>query len=452
VGLALALASVPGLAAQHKVARAKPLVLTHVSVIDGTGGDLNPDLTVVIDGDRISDIGPQARVRIPKGALIINASGKFLIPGLWDMHVHFGENGEEHFPALIANGVTSVRQMGGDGDRAIALRERVTAGSVFGPRIKATGLILESPRFVQIVQKITGESFAGKRIGVANAEDARSAVEANVKMGADFLKIRTCASREVYLAIAAEAKRAGLPLVGHLPDGISPIEASDAGQRSIEHGWVMLETIPEDRVKEIAARLIKNDTYITPTLIAGRGFRLTPDEEVLAIVDDKTGLRDTRRKYISQSMADNWRKQIEMKKFETKTDWQAVKKNNIQIFRTLHKAGVKMMAGTDLGAPLCYPGFGLHDEMELMVTEIGLTPGEALQSATRIPSEFMGLGAILGTIEKGKIADLVLLEANPLSNINNTRKISAVVVNGRLFNKTELQALLDRAAVERGRR
>jgi imidazolonepropionase-like amidohydrolase len=364
------------------------------------------------------------------------------------MHVHFGEAGEVLFPALIANGVTSVRQMGGDGEKALALRDTVKAGSVLGPRIKAAGLILESPRFIQILERVTGESVAGKRVGVANADDARRAVEANLKMSADFVKIRTAASRDAYLAIAAEAKRAGLPLVGHLPYGISPLEASDAGQRSIEHGWVMLDKIPEDKLKEIATRLIKNDTHVVPTLVADRGFRQTPDADVLAIVDDKAGLRDARRKYVPQSLADFWRKQIEMKKIETKTDWQAVKQNNLEIFRILHQAGVKMMTGTDLGAPLCYPGFGLHDEMELLVKEIGLTPREALLSATRIPAEFMGMGASLGTVEKGKIADLVLLEANPLSEITNTRKIAAVVIGGRLFNKADLQTLLEKMAVE----
>jgi len=319
-----------------------------------------------------------------------------------------------------------------------------------GPRIKTTGLILESPRFIQLVERITGDSFAGKRIGVANAEDAKRAIEANIKMGADFLKIRTSASRDAYFAIASEAKRVGLALVGHLPEGISAMEASNAGQRSIEHGWVLLTELPEDKVKETAVVLIKNDTYVVPTLVAGRGFRETPDDQVLAIVDDKSGAIDARRKYVPQSLADFWRKQIEMKKVESKLDWMAVRQNNLEIFRILHKAGVKMMAGTDLGAPLCYPGFALHDELEMMVSDIGLTPAEALQSATRLPAEFMGLGATLGAIEKGKLADLVLLDANPLVDIKNIRKIAAVIVGGRLLDKAELKSMMDKMAAEAG--
>jgi imidazolonepropionase-like amidohydrolase len=446
-------ARVSSLSGQNReAARAGAVAFTHVTVIDGKGAEAKTDFTVVIAGDRIIELGPSQRVRVPRDAQVINANGKFLIPGLWDMHVHLGEGGAALFPALLANGVTSVREMGGSGELALTLREKVKAGSLLGPRIKAAGLILESPRFIQMVERINGESLTGKRIGVANAADARSAIEANVKMGADFLKIRTCASRESYLAITAEAKRAGLPLAGHLPDGISPLEASDAGQRSLEHGWVLLDTIPADKLKEIAARLIKNDTHVTTTLTAGRGFRLTPDAEVLAIVDDRAGLRDARRKYIPQALANYWRKQIEMKKFETPLDWQTVAENNRHIFRTLHQAGVKIMAGTDLAAPLCYPGFGLHDELELLVSRIGLTPAEALQSATRIPATFMGMGASLGTVEKGKLADLVLLEANPLSDIMHTRKIAAVVIGGRLFSKAELQTLLEKTAVEGGQR
>jgi imidazolonepropionase-like amidohydrolase len=338
--------------------------------------------------------------------------------------------------------------MGGDGETTIALREKVKRGELLGPRIKTTGLILESPRFIQLLERITGESFTGRRIGVANAEDAKRAVDANVKMGADFLKIRTSASRDAYFAIASEARRVGLPLVGHLPEGISGIDASNAGQRSIEHGWVLLTKIPEDKLKETAALLIKNDTYVVPTLVAGRGFRETPDDQVLAIVDDKAGSLDIRRRYVPQSLADFWRKQIEMKKVESKLDWMAVKRNNLEIFRILHQAGVKIMAGTDLGAPLCYPGFALHDELELMVSDIGLSPTEALQSATRIPAEFMGLGASIGTIEKGRLADLLLLDANPLIDIKNTRKIAAVVIGGRMLSKAELQSMMDRMAAE----
>lgn len=454
IGLfSLALVMVSLLLAQNREsAPSRILVFTDVTVIDVTGGAAKSGLTVVISGDRIIEIGPPRQVRIPQGAQIINARGKFLIPGLWDMHVHVGTAGEALFPALIANGITSVREMGGQGEQTLALRDRVKAGSLLGPRIKATGLILESPRFIQIVERITGDSFTGKRIGVAGADEARRAVEANAQMGADFLKIRTCASRETYLAIAAEAKRAGLPLVGHLPDGISPIEASDAGQRSIEHGWVMLNKIPEDKLKEISARLLKNNTHIVPTLVAGRGYRETPDAEALAVIDDKAGLRDARRKYVPQSLVEFWRKQIDMKKVESPIDWLAVKENNLQIFRALHRAGVKMMAGTDLGTPLCFPGFGLHDELELMVSEIGLTPAEALQSATRIPAEFMGLGTSLGTVEKGKLADLVLLDADPLIDITNTRKIAAVVIGGRLFSKSQLQTLLDNMAAEASKR
>jgi imidazolonepropionase-like amidohydrolase len=309
--LTLALISSPSAHGQ-KSTLIKPLAITHVTVIDVTNAEVKPDCNVVIVGGRIAEIGPDKQVRLPQGAQTVNAKGRFLLPGLWDMHVHFGKAGEALFPSLLANGVTSVREMGGDGELALMLRERVKSGSLLGPRIKSAGLILESPQFIQLVERITGEAMAGKRIGVANADDAQRAIEAAVKMGADFLKIRTNASRASYLAIAAEAKRVGLPLVGHAPVGVSLLDASDAGQRSIEHGMLLSNNLSPDELKEIAARFVKNGTHVTPTLIAGRGFREMPDDEVLAIIDDKSGSRDARRKYVPQSLADFWRRQIEM--------------------------------------------------------------------------------------------------------------------------------------------
>lgn len=449
--LTLALIASP-FAHSQKSTLVKPLALTHVTVIDGVSAEPKPDYAVVIIDGRIAEIGPDKQVRIPKDAQVVNARGKFLIPGLWDMHAHFGEAGESLLPALLANGVTSVREMGGDGELALRLREQVKSGSLLGPRIKCAGQILESPRFIQLVERLSGESLAGKRVGIANAGDARRAIEAAAQSGADFLKIRTNASRASYLAIAAEARRVGLPLVGHAPVGVSLLDVADAGHRSIEHGMLLTNSLSPDELKEIAARFVKNGTHVTPTLIAGRGFREMPDDEVLAIIDDKAGTRDARRKYVPQSLADNWRRQIEMKKEETRMDWGAIRERNLNAFRALHQGGVKMMAGTDLGGPLVYPGFSLHEELELMVKKIGLTPAQALQSATRIPAEFMGMQDSLGTIEKGKIADLVLLTANPLGDITNTRKIAAVVIGGKLIDQAGLRAMLEKTAADAGNR
>jgi len=431
----------------------KPLVFSHITVIDATGASAKPDMTVVITGDRITQLGPTGKVKVPKYAQVIDAKGKFLIPGLWDMHVHLDRVGEGALPLFIANGLTSVRDMGGGDFAQIRLwRESIARESLLGPRIKASGPILESTRFIQILEKIGGESLAGKRVGVGREAEVLKAVDSIRNLGVDFLKVRTNASREAYLAIAAEAKRSGLQLVGHAPSGVSLLEVSDAGQKSIEHGLVFLDNYTEAEWKELAARFIKNGTHSVPTLIAGRGFREMPDQEVMAIIDDGTNGRDSRRKYIPPALLEFWRQQMEMKKYETPTDWTLVRERNLQGFRILNQAGVRMMAGTDVAAPLVFPGFSLHEELGLLVKDIGMTRMEALQSATRNPAEFFGLGASLGTVEKGKIADLVLLDANPLEDISNTQKINAVVVRGKLIPKSELKRILATVEVAANRK
>lgn len=421
----------------------RPIAFTHVTVIDATGSPAQPDMTVVVIGDRIAQLGPSRKIKIQRSWQIIDGKGKFLIPGLWDMHAHLDLVGERLLPVFLANGVTSAREMGG-GDFTLlkSWREKIEAGTLPGPRLKLSGPILENPRILPLFEKVTGESMAGKRIGVGRPEEAPAAIETIAGQGADFLKIRTNASRDAYLAIAAEAKRRGLILSGHAPNGVSLLDVSDAGQKSIEHGLVLLNDYTEAQWKEIAARFVRNGTHSVPTLIAGRGYRELPDKDVLAIIDDLDNKIDERRKFASPALLAFWRKQMEMKKLESPMDWGLIRRKNMAGFRILHQAGVRMMAGTDLAVPLVYPGFSLHDELELMVKEIGLTPMEAIESATRIPAEFFGLGESLGTIAKGKLADLVLLDADPLAEIGHTRRIEAVVARGRLYRQTELKKML----------
>ena len=427
--------------------QSRPLVFTHVTVIDATGAPPKPDMTVVITGERITEIGPTGKVKFPKNARIVDGQGKFLIPGLWDMHAHVDALGEAGLGLFIANGVTGLREMGGgDFSKLKSWREKIENGSIVGPRIKVSGPILESTRFIQMIERFEGKSFAGKRVGVASEAEVAKAVESIKSLGVDFLKIRTNATPATYLAIAAEAKKVGLPLVGHAPNGVGLLEVSDAGQKSVEHGLVFLNNYTDAEWKEIGARFVKNGTYSVPTLIAGRGFRHMPDKEVMAIIDDRENRIDPRRKYIPDSMLADWRKSMEMKKLESPPiDWEQVKARNQHGFRLMHEASVRMMAGSDIGGPLVFPGFSLHEELELLVKDIGLTPMQALQSATRNPAEFFGMGDSLGTVEKGKIADLVLLDADPLEKISNTQKINAVIAGGKLIPKSELQKMLDAA-------
>ncbi|HEU4388326.1 MAG TPA: hypothetical protein VFV34_11050, partial [Blastocatellia bacterium] len=235
------------------------LVIRNVTLIDATGSPAKPKMTVVIAGDRITAIGEDAKTAVPKGAQIVDGAGRFLIPGLWDMHVHLAMAGETTPPVLIANGITSVRDMGGDLAVIDEMRKKIAAGKLVGPRIKCAGPILESPRFIRVIEDLTGRAWHD-RIGVGDAADARKAIDSLLALRVDFVKIRTNASRESFLAIAAEARRAGLQLVGHPPDKVSLIEASDAGQRSFEHLLIFDQGVGD--LKETGERLVKNGTRL----------------------------------------------------------------------------------------------------------------------------------------------------------------------------------------------
>jgi len=421
------------------------LVLTHVTLIDGTGSAPQSGVSVVISDGRIRAISDKGKVEVPKKARVVDASGKYIIPGLWDMHVHFYAGGEDLAPLFIAMGITSVRDMGGDFVQMEKIRSQIKDGTLIGPRIKMPGPMLESAKWIAMVETLLHKPLLPKRVGVENPEEAVDKVNAVAALGVDFLKIRTCASKETYYAILDAAKNAGLPVFGHLPMMVTLAEASDAGQRSIEHNFFTnIEKMSEVEKGYLIAKLKKNGTVFVPTLATDRS-RLIPKEQTLAILDDRNGELDYRRPYLPKGLLDFWEESISLEKYMSGIDWEKLFNTGYAFLRELHKEGVKIMAGTDLGVPLVYPGFSLHDELHHLVEKIGMTPMEALASATRLPSEFMGLGDSLGTVEAGKIADLVVLDANPLENISNTLKINAVVVGGILYEQADLQNILSKA-------
>jgi hypothetical protein len=443
-----------------------PLVFKNVTVIDMTGKPLQAAMTVVIEGNSITKIGTTAKTKIPKNAQVIDASGKFLIPGLWDMHVHL--QATTPFPLFIANGVLGVRHMGGNLKQVYEWREQVRQGKLLAPRIVACGSVVESFNEPDIVKATT-------------AAEGREAVLINVKQGADFIKVYN-PSREAYFALVAEAKKQNIPFAGHVPIAVTSFEASDAGQSSFEHLGNILRsssTLPANEIErradalvkpsgkpgdfshipariaeqtkielatydrrkaeQLFARFVKNQTWQVPTLEIKRS---------LSYVDDGSFYNDPRMKYISAAELEEWKPENAFfLKYRT-PEFIRVKKllyeKEFDLVREMHRAGVKFMLGTDIPGPYSYTGFTVHDELALFV-QAGFTPLEALQTATINPAKFLGLEKSLGTVEKGKIADLVLLDANPLDNIVNTKKISAVVVSGRYLSKEKLQEMLRNA-------
>lgn len=424
--------------------RSKPIVFRHVTVIDATGADAQSDMVVVVTGDKITGIGKFGAVKLPNHSQVIDARGKFLIPGLWDMHVHLAKAGENTLPLFICNGVTSVRDMGGDYVQILRWRKEAANGTRLSPRIKTPGALLESAENVaRMKREGTVEPVDRFRIPIATPEEARRAVDLMASLGVDFIKFRTIASPETYKAIAVESKAKGLMFVGHQFG--TPETMIDAGQQSIEH-YIYPPVITNPKHAEIYKRMAESGVYVVPTIVVADESLLVSYGDAKTIVEDAKGKIDFRRKYLSGYLIEDWKEQLEEKKQPSPFDLAKLKEILVKDFQEMHKAGVRLMPGTDVGVLLIYPGYSLHDELQLLVKYVGLTPMEALISATRYPAEFFGMHDSLGTIEEGKIADLVLLDADPLKDISNTQKITAVVISGRFLPKAELQRM--RAGVE----
>ncbi len=452
----------PFIAQRLPVTQSNSFAFTHVTVIDMTGAAPRPDMTVVVTGNRITALAPTGKIQIPKAAQIVDATGKFLIPGLWDMHIHIKET-ERTFPLYIANGVTGIRNTGGDFQKLFAWREAVASGRLLGPRIVTCGPVIDGPN----------PSNPDHAIAVSNVQEAKQAVDFLKRNGADFVKVYDGVPRDAYFAIVEEAKRQKLPFVGHIPNAVTMTEASNAGQKSVEHlgtflegsstaetelrnwssppvknrdfsvipariaarGKRTLDTYSEQKAAQLMAVLVKNRTWQVPTLLA---------KQVNTFVDDISTAPDPHFKYVPASIRDEWSPDKNFFfRYRTPEFIEYQKRwfqKEMEVVGEMNRAGVPIMAGTD-GGPYTVVGFGLHQELVLLV-KAGLTPMQALQAATINPAKFLGESATLGTVERGKIANLVLLEANPLENISNTERIDMVVVNGRLFPKMVLRMML----------
>jgi imidazolonepropionase-like amidohydrolase len=412
------------------------------------------DQTVILERNRIASVGPSKSAKYPRNAPSVNGHGYFLIPGLWDMHVHlvFGDwfPGAQDItlPMLIANGVTGVRDMGSELDTVQDWRNEIEAGRLLGPRIFTSGPMLDGPK----------PRFPSS-IAVTTAEDARRAVEQLKQRGADFIKLQSLIPREAVLAIAEEAKKQEIPFEGHVPDSVRASEMSEAGMKSFEHLIGIFEgsspneddflkggktegrflaSYDQGRADGLAALLAKNQTWQCPTLVWERGGNL---------IDVTDFAKDGRAKYVPASWkTKTWKRFTDEIVKGYGTDDIALRKKfiekELEVVQLLHRAGVPFLAGTDTPPGVyVFPGFSLHEELQRFVAA-GFTPLEALQTATLNPVRFLGMEDQLGTIEKGKLADLVLLNANPLENISNTQKIAAVIVNGHYYSGKDLEKML----------
>lgn len=446
------------------------LVLLRATVIDATGAPPRPDQAVVVNGDRIVAVGASDHVTLPPAARVIDVHGGYLVPGLWDLHVHVlrRDRWRTYFPLLVAQGVVGVRDMGGDYgiDLVRRLRAEIDSGQRIGPRILAAGPFVDGP---------WGSLPRLSRIVATDAE-ARAVVRDLKRDGFDFVKVYNRLPREAFLAIADESRRLGLGFAGHVPFSVSAREASAQGMRSIEHQfnvafacssredeWMgvkaralaadesgerrrlrqaylagVLDSFDAARCAALYADFARNGTALVPTLVQRRDFSgvappaLSPDRRDYVPVDERGGWDPGQDARLQRRSPED--REIERRYWE----------RDRALVAPMQAAGVLLLAGTDGGDPYTVPGLSLHDELAELVAA-GLTPMQALQSATRNAAIFLGTPRDFGTIEPGRRADLVLLRADPLADIRNTREIEAVMRGGRWLDRAALDALLREA-------
>src|SRR5713101_4870445 len=379
------------------------LVLSNVTVVDVRTGTLQPEQTVILERNHIASVGPGKSAKYPRNAASVNCRGLFLIPGLWDMHVHlvfgdwFTDARDISLPLFVANGVTCVRDMGSELDIVQGSRNEIEAGQLLGPRIYTSGPMLDGPK----------PRFPSS-VAIATPEDAHRAIADLKRRGADFIKLQSLIPREAVFTIAEEAKKQEIAFEGHVPDAVRASEMSAVGMKSFEHligifegsspaedefikgnktEGRFLDTYDLARAATLAAILAKNQTWQCPTLVWERGGNL---------IDVSDFSMDARAKYVPASWKDKtWKRFTEEITQGYGADDLAIRKRfvdkELEVVGMLHKTGVLFLAGTDTPAGVyIFPGFSLHEELQRFVAA-GFTPLEALQTATLNPARFFGL-------------------------------------------------------------
>ncbi len=456
-------------------APASLLVLRDVTVIDATGAPPKSHMVVVVEGGRIRDIRALPGFRAPRGALVVDGRGKYVIPGLWDMHVHLTSeaaspvaepsevrgNARYSLPLLVAYGVTGVRDMAGDLELLRAWRDSIDRGLLLGPRMVVTGWKIGGPRAV----------VPGAAVAFDTPEQVRDAVRRLKASGADFVKIDDL-DDSLFPALVDECRRQHMIFVGHVANGLNAAEVSRAGQRSIEHlddfslsvssreaelrerrdkrwsWWMRMQyrlgiTTPQQvlvelfddalssrspaREDSLFALLARNRTWQVPTLSLLRDAQKLIEDE--AFTEERLAYTPPRQEpppptFWGQDTALARRSFVDQ----------------MRMTREMYRAGVPIMAGTDIPGADRIPAFSLVEELELLV-RAGLPPMAALQSATLEPARYLAATDSMGTVEVGKVADLVVLDANPLENMRNAHRVHAVVLRGRYLSPATLDSL-----------
>ena len=432
---------------------AQTLAIRNVNVVDVNGGPLRQPVNILIERGRIVSVGG----KLPPRVNFIEGKGKYLIPGLWDMHVHLWER-QPMFELYLSNGITGIRDMGSDFDRTRKWGQEIASGKRSGPRIYTAG----SP-----VDGMDSQPGKFSTVRVMTPDDGRRAADTLDIQGADFIKVMSGVPHDSYIALAQRARLRRAIFAGHVPESITINEAIDARQKSMEHLFGLAiacssdednlrarraaalgrkdnaelrairqasyETYSEAKCRQLFSKLARFNVWQVPTLVLRQRLsfigtdQLASSEAVQYIPKEvRSGWPDPREelKDISAPTLDHFRQDYE---------------HHAKLVGLMARTGVPILAGTDTGDPYVVPGFSLHHELEALF-DAGLSPLQTLQAATIQPARYFGIDATHGSVAKGKVADLVLLDADPIENIRNTRRISAVIVGGKAHYPRKLLA------------
>jgi imidazolonepropionase-like amidohydrolase len=409
------------------------------------------DQTVVVRDGKIVALGPESEVAVPPDVARVEGRGRFLMPGLADMHVHVWD--ADDFTLLLANGVTTVRNMFGS-PMHVEWRKKIAAGELLGPTIVTAGPIIDGDPPI----------WPGSTV-LTDPAKAEGVVLEQKEAGYDFLKVYAKLPLDAYDALVAAAKKHGVRVMGHVPSAVGLAHAIDSGQESVEHldGWASAAQADDSpfagkvsflnegsawphvdakKVEELAKSAAAAGVWDCPTLVVFQKWAIGDEVE-------KSFARPEMR-YVSPPMRWFWKPENNYLQKMPPGFVEATRTSDADRKRTLgilHKAGARVLLGTDLGNPFVVAGFSLHEELRNLV-EAGLSPYEALRAGTSGAAEFLREGAEWGTVSEGRRADLILLEKNPLEDVANAKSALGVMVRGRWLAKAELEKKLEDLAAK----
>ncbi|MEZ5995274.1 MAG: amidohydrolase family protein [Hyphomonadaceae bacterium] len=414
-------------------APAQEILIRDITIVDAARNTLHPHMDVEVQGERITAVRPHRFWR--GGSRTVDGQGRYLIPGLWDAHVHMNNLTEPAFPLLITLGITSVRDMGGEPAELASWRRRIEAGELVGPRLKFCGLMLEATDDFPVNRE-------SHRV-IRTPQEAREVVAEEAQLGVDCIKVRSVRDEETYRAIFAAAHEHGLPVAGHPPYGFDPVMALSLGPQTYEHIFYPypFATLPEDQRAAILSAFVDSHVALTPTLVAWAPAT-TPITALQARYDALThdaAAAQAISPLLLLSWADGLRYSIEEQRGSP--GWVSAVRQAESDAATMAQAGVPVTAGTDLGAPFVAPETALYDELERLVAYMGLTPAQALLAATAQPARLFNQDGSMGAVEPGYVADLVILTADPLQDIANVRSVDTVITRGRVYDAQARAAL-----------